>query len=265
MAKEEKELQPMAPSQQEAPDVPPAPAEESPVEERPNRKSFSGRFSKRHPDIDFEDKEARYGAMNDDADRLSAYEENGTALSKLLDSNKWIAAMMLDCSKKGMHPLEWMASQGIDIKAALDDEKVSAKVAEQISKFQENQAEQSKHKQEVDDNIQKSIESLDSLGLSDDEFNDLWKKVWAVIGDAENGTISKETWQLFKKGYGYDNDIASAREESAMQARNEKIQNKVRSSESEGIPPSLSTGSAGNSPVKPRRQTSSFFDDIRSN
>ena len=34
-----------------------------PVEERPNRKAFAERFGKRHKDIDFEDKEARYGAM----------------------------------------------------------------------------------------------------------------------------------------------------------------------------------------------------------
>lgn len=263
MTKEEKEQQPAAQaSTQEAatPSAPPASEEEA----RPNRKSFSGRFSKRHPDIDFEDKEARYGAMNDDADLLSAYEENGAALSKMLDDNKWIAAMMLDCSKKGMHPLEWMASQGIDIKAALDDEEVSKKVAEQISKFQENLAEQSKHKQEVDDNIQKSIENLDSLGLPEDEFNDLWKKVWAVVNDATNGLISPETWQLFQKGYGYDNDIASAREESAMQARNEKIQNKVRSSKDENIPPSLSSGSAGNAPAKHKstKKKSDFFEDL---
>ena len=262
MTKEEKEQQPVAQASTEevaTPSAPPASEEEA----RPNRKSFSGRFSKRHPDIDFEDKEARYGAMNDDADRLSAYEENGSALSKLLDSNKWLAAMVIDCSKKGMHPLEWMASQGIDIKAALDDENVSKKVAEQITKFQENLAEQSKHKQEVDDNIQKSADDLYSLGLSDDEAKDLWQKVWAVIGDAENGKISPETWQLFQKGYGYDTDIASAREESAMQARNEKIQNKVRSSQTEGIPPSLSTGSAGNAPAKPKQQPKSgFFEGI---
>lgn len=261
MTKEEKEQQPAVQATTEEVAAPAAPQEEA----RPNRKSFSGRFSKRHPDIDFEDKEARYGAMNDDADRLSAYEENGAALSKMLDGNKWIAAMMLDCSKKGMHPLEWMASQGIDIKAALDDEEISKKVADQIAKFQETVAEQSKHKQEVDENIQKSADDLYSLGLSDDEARDLWQKVWAVIGDAENGKISPETWQLFQKGYGYDTDIASAREESAMQARNEKIQNKVRSSKDENIPPSLSSGSAGNAPAKPRQKTSSFFDDIRSN
>lgn len=238
--------------------------ETPPVEERPNRTAYSKRFSKRHSDIDFEDKEARYAAMNDDADALDKYEESGQALSKMLDSNKWLAAMVLDSTRKGMHPLEWMASQGIDIKAALEDEELSKKVAEQITKFQEKVAEQETHSKQLDDNLRKSYEALQKLGLSDDEANDLYGKVWGVIQDAEEGNISAETWNLFKNAYNYDSDISSAREEAAMQARNEKIQNKVRSSSTEDIPPSLSSSGAGNEPAKKKvkKRASSFFDDI---
>lgn len=247
-------------TQQEAP----AEQETPPVDERPNRTAFSKRFSKRHSDIDFEDKEARYAAMNDDADALDKYEKSGQALSKMLDSNKWLGAMVLDVTRKGIHPLVWMASQGIDIKAALEDEELSKKVADQIVKFQEKVAEQEKHSQQLDENMKKSYEALLNLGLSEDEANDLYGKVWDVIQDAEEGNISSETWNLFKNAYNYDSDISSAREEAAMQARNEKIQNKVRSSATEGIPPSLSSSGAGNEPAKKKvkKRASSFFDDI---
>lgn len=240
-------------------------AESPSEEERPNRAAFSKRFSKRHSDIDFEDKEARYAAMNDDADALGQYEESGAALSKMLDSNKWLAAMVLDSTRKGMHPFEWMASQGIDIKAALDDEELGKKVADQITEYQEKVAEQEKHGEELMKNLQKSREDLDKLGLSEDEANELYGKVWGVIGDAEEGIISSDTWKLFKNAYNYDTDVSSAREEGMMQGRNEKIQNKVRTSSSDGIPPSLSSGSIGNAPSKPKARRSSFFDDIRSN
>ena len=105
---------------------------------------------------------------------------------------------------------------------------------------------------------------MQKLGLSDEEANDLWGKVWGVIQDAEEGNISSDTWNLFKNAYNYDSDISSAREEAAMQARNEKIQNKVRSSSTEGIPPSLSSSGAGNEPAKKKtkKRASSFFDDI---
>ena len=252
---------------EETPNAPSAGMEqESPAEdERPNRTAFSKRFSKRHSDIDFEDKEARYGAMNDDADMLSKYEDSGKALSKMLDSNKWLAAMVLDSTRKNMHPFEWMASQGIDIKAALEDEELGKKVAAQISKFQEKVAEQEKHSQQLDDNLRKSYETLQGLGLSDEETNELWGKAFGVIQDAEEGNISAETWKLFKNAYNYDADISSAREEAAMQARNEKIQNKVRSSKTEsGMPPSLANAGSGNEPAKTTKRES-FFDGIRSN
>lgn len=245
-----------------------APAEAAPsVDERPNRTAFSKRFSKRHSDVDFEDKEARYAAMNDDADTLGKYEESGQALSKMLDNNKWLAAMVLDSTKKGMHPFEWMASQGIDIKAALEDDELGKKVADQITKYQEKVAEQEKHGEELMKNLQKSREALDKLGLSDDEANDLYGKVWGVIADAEEGNIYAETWKLFQNAYNYDSDISSARDEAAMQARNEKIQNKVKSSESEGIPPSLSSSGAGNKPAttaktQKKSKTSEFFDGL---
>lgn len=230
--------------------------------ERPNRKAFSERFAKRHADIDFEDKEARYGAMNEDADTLSKYEESGRALSDMLGQNRWLAAMVVECTRNGMHPLEWMASQGIDIKAALDDEEISRKVAEQISKFQEKQAEQEKHAKELDENLQQSYENLSRLGLSDEEATDLYKKVWGVIGDAEKGIISTETWQLFKNAYSYGSDIESARSEAAMKARNEKIQNNLKSSGTQGMPPSLSTAGAGNAPVQKKRTKPSFFEGL---
>ncbi len=245
-----------------------APAEAAPsVDERPNRTAFSKRFSKRHSDVDFEDKEARYAAMNDDADTLGKYEESGQALSKMLDNNKWLAAMVLDSTKKGMHPFEWMASQGIDIKAALEDDELGKKVADQITKYQEKVAEQEKHGEELMKNLQKSREALDKLGLSDDEANDLYGKVWGVIADAEEGNIYAETWKLFQNAYNYDSDISSARDEAAMQARNEKIQNKVKSSESEGIPPSLSSSGTGNKPAtaaktQKKSKTSEFFDGL---
>lgn len=231
-------------------------------EERPNRKAFSERFKKRHNDIDFEDKEARYGAMNDDADALSAYEENGKALSEMFDNNRWLAAMAMDLKDNpDLNPIEWMAKQGIDIKAALDDEETGKKVAEQIAKFQQDSADQAKHEEELKSNLQVSADAMEELGLDDDAKLDLWEKFFKVVGDAEDGKVSAETWKLFKNAYSYDDDVATARSEGAMQGRNEKIQNKLRTSEKPEVPPSLST-SGGGSPMQKKPKRSSFFEGL---
>lgn len=234
-----------------------------PVDERPNRTAFSKRFSKRHSDIDFEDKEARYGAMNDDEDMLSRYEESGKALSDIMDNNKWFAAVLMKMRQNpDMNPVEAMADFGVDIQAALQDPEEAKKVAEIIAKHQESVAEQEKHTEELVSNLKKSRKTAEEV--FGENAGEMWEKFFDIIGEAENGIVSKDTWKLFMNGNNYDSDISSAREEAAMQARNEKIQNKVRTSESEGIPPSLSSSGAGNAPSKPRQRQkkSDFFDDL---
>lgn len=258
MTKEEQEQ--MNSAEQAAP-----PAEQVPtVDERPNRTAFSKRFSKRHSDIDFEDKEARYGAMNDDADALSRYEEDGKALSGILDKHKWFAAALMEMEKNpDMNPVEVLAKFGVDIQAALQDPEEAKKVAELITKHQEEVVAQEKHEQEVMENMRKSIKSLNKL--YPDEASDMWKQLYDIMGDAENGIVSEDTWKLLHNANGYDSDIASAREEAAMQARNEKIQNKVRSSKSEALPPTLNSSGAGNATAPTKKKRSSFFEDIIDN
>ena len=252
MAEENNEIKTEAQSQ--------AAATAPPVDDRPNRKAFSERFAKRHKDIDFEDKEARYAAMNDDADALSRYEEDGKALSEMFDNNRWVAAMAMDLTKNpDLNPITWIASHGIDIGAAMQDEKIGKEVAQQIADFQQKKADEENHEKELVANLQKSTDAMDELGLDDDAKADLWESFFKVIGDAEDGIVSTETWQLFKNAQNYDADVASAREEGAMQGRNEKIQNKVKRSEKTEIPPSLSTN-GGASPTK--KKSSGFWDGL---
>ncbi len=234
---------------------------EDQVEDRPNRKAFSERFAKRHNDIDFEDKEARYAAMNDDADMLSSYETSGRALSDAFDKNRWLAAMMMDLKDNpDMNPIEWMASQGIDIQSALDDEETREKVAKQIADFQEKKAQEEGHEQEVMANLRKSADAMETLGLSEDERINLWDKFFKIVSDAEDGLVSSDTWKLFRNAQSYDDDVASAREEGAMNARNEKIQNALRKSEP-SVPPTLGT-SGGGSAQKKKKKSGGFFEGI---
>lgn len=237
--------------------------DETSVDERPNRTAFSKRFSKRHSDIDFEDKEARYAAMNDDADLLGQYEESGKALSKVFNKHKWLAALAMDMEKNpDDNPFDAMARLGIDVKTLLDDPEGGKKLAEILAKHNEDVAEQNEATEKVTANMRKSLERL--MKLYPDEAQDMWSQIYEIHDKVESGDISDDIWKMLHNANNYDSDITSARDEAAMQARNEKIQNKVRSSSTEGIPPSLSSSGAGNKPAK-KQKRESFFDDIRSN
>lgn len=245
--------------------TPPAEAatDETSVDERPNRTAFSKRFSNRHSDIDFEDKEARYAAMNDDADLLGQYEQSGKALSKVFDKHKWLAALAMDMEKNpDDNPFDAMARLGIDVKTLLDDPEGGKKLAEILAKHNEDVAEQNEATEKVTANMRKSLERL--MKLYPDDAQDMWSQIYEIHDKVESGDISDDIWKMLHNANNYDSDISSARDEAAMQARNEKIQNKVRSSANEGIPPSLSSSGAGNAPAKKKtkKRTSSFFDDI---
>lgn len=245
--------------------APPAEAatDETSVDERPNRTAFSKRFSNRHSDIDFEDKEARYAAMNDDADLLGRYEESGKALSKVFDKHKWLAALAMDMEKNpDDNPFDAMARLGIDVKTLLDDPEGGKKLADILAKHNEDVAEQNAAADRVFANMQNSYERL--MNLYPDEVDDMWQQLYEIHDKVASGDISDDIWKMLHNANNYDSDISSARDEAAMQARNEKIQNKVRSSSTEGIPPSLSSSGAGNKPAK-KQKRESFFDDIRSN
>lgn len=251
--------------EQQAPPTESAEAE-APVEDRPNRKAFSDRFKKRHADIDFEDKESRYAALSEDADALGRYEESGKALSKVFDNHKWLAALAMDMEKNPEdNPFDAMARLGIDIRALLDDPEGGKKLSEILTKHNEAVTEQNEATEKVTANMRKSIERLNKL--YPDEAQDMWKQIYEIHDQVESGDIPDDVWKMLHNANNYDSDISSARDEAAMQARNEKIQNKVRSSASEGIPPSLSSSGAGNKPAEKKKAApkSGFFEGITYN
>lgn len=250
---------------QQSPSMESAEAETPPVEDRPNRKAFSDRFKQRHADIDFEDKESRYAALSNDADALDRYEESGKALSKVFDNHKWLAALAMDMEKNPEdNPFDAMARLGIDIRALLDDPEGGKKLGEILTKHNEAVTEQNEATEKVTANMRKSIERLNKL--YPDDAQDMWKQIYEIHDQVESGDIPDDVWKMLHNANNYDSDISSARDEAAMQARNEKIQNKVRSSASEGIPPSLSSSGAGNKPVRERKKPKDgFFNGITYN
>ena len=239
--------------------------EEAPEEEFPNRKNFAGKFSKRHSDIDFEDKEARYGALSEDADRLDQYEESGRALSDVFEKHRWMASMFEDLRDNDeLDPITWMAENGIDIEQALSDDEYRKQISDKIAEFQERSVKGEEAERERESNLEKSANDLAKLGLSDDENLEIWNYLFTeVIDPALRGEISEDTGRLVQKARNYDSDIAEASSKAGMKARNEKIRNRVKDEQQRAdVPPALSQGGASNARPKKEQKKESFFSDI---
>lgn len=244
------------------------PSPEQPVSK--NREQYAQMFSEDYPDVDFNDREARYGKMVGDRKKLRSYEQSGKALSGVFDKNRGLAAMVA-AAAEGTDPFMWARENlGMDFKQALEDEEYAAQYADALKKFQERQLEGEQMEQQRTDNLQRSMEALqqlqDETGISDDECQQLWEHFWTdIVASALNGEVTKDTFAAMRRAANYDADIAAAREQGGMQARNEKLQNKVRQFDGANLPPTLSQGGATAVPQTKRKpkSTSMSLDEMR--
>lgn len=237
---------------------------------RPNRDKYSSMFAEDNPDVDFEDKEARYGRMAEERESYRSLRESGKNLSAALDKNRWIGAMFQDLAQNpDKNPLVWLVENGIDVKAALDDPEVMSEVDEKFKNWQQKQVDGEAAQKAQDAAIDNSLEALASLqqqyGFSDEQFNRMWEHFWdEVFAPAFNGEVSKETWEAIMHAMNYDSDMANAREEAAIQARNEKHTNRVKNYEESKVPPTFSQGSGQRvSPKQKRKSMSMDFDEMK--
>ena len=219
---------------------------------RPNRDRYSAMFAEDNPDVDFEDKEARYGRMAEEREGYRRLKESGKKLSGILDKHRWLGAMLMDDED---HPFVWMAKHGIDPREILSDPEVMSKATEAFDKWKQAQTEGEAAEAAKDEALARSVEELNSLqaemGLSDEQKNRMFEYFWDEVWlPAWRGEVSKDVWTAIMHAMNYDQDMANAREEAAMQARNEKHTNKLKTFDEKQVPPSFSQGQARSSVQK---------------
>ena len=232
------------------------------VETRPNRDRYAAMFGEDNPDVDFEDKEARYGRMAEERERYRNMRNSSKSLSGILDKHRWVGAMLMDEEE---NPLVWMAKNGIDIRAALDDPEVMQKVTDAYNDWLKRQAEGEAAEKAKDEAIAQSLAELMSVqqefGLSEEQTNRMWEHFWDdIFGEAYMGKVTKDTWIAMLHAMNYDTDMQNAREEAALQARNEKHANKVKNFEEQQVPPSFGQGSGGR--VAPKQEKRESLKDF---
>lgn len=242
------------------------------VPARPNRDAYQKMFAEDYPDVNFDDKEARYGKMVEDRKRYKQLSESGRKLSGTLGKHRWMAAMWQDLSEDeegALDPFTWMAKNGVDIQRAIEDEEYRKQINQYLSEWQQKQEENEAVNSEREENLKSSGQALDDLSrelnLSDEQCDRLWEHMFKeVIVPGWFGEVSKDTWKMALHAMNYDQDIANAREESAMQARNEKHANKVKNFNDSKVPPSFSQGRGQRATPAPKKSNGMMgFDEMK--
>lgn len=252
-----------------------APAMEEEVPQSPNRDQYSQMWNEDNSDIDFEDKEARYGRAIADRNELRERRKADSALGGLFENHNWLATMYMELKDNpDIDPFEWLEGfcnkNDLSLQEVIDNPEARKRLTEKMNNHQKEVAEGKKAAEEKEKNLQKSLDELQALqgemGLEDEECLKMWGDFWEMWDKASRGLVTKDTWKAFSNSRTYDADVQSAREEGGMMARNEKIQNQIRkpSEESAGLPPTLSQGNGSPTRREPKKQTDadSFLADL---
>lgn len=228
--------------------------------------SFNERFGKRFPDVNIEDEEAYYGALNGELDRLEKSDAAQKELGNILASDPRSAGFLM-VLKSGGNPVEYLIEQyGEDFREALNDEEKAKEFAAAFAKNVEKRAESEKLREQADANMQAMIDALDAAqadgSFADDDAVDAFEYLYADGGLLDRilvNDIKKEDWLMLMKAAKYDDmikeneqKVAEAKEEGEIAGRNANIDiQKKKKAQVKAMPGNVpSTGSVRQAPKK---------------
>lgn len=208
----------------------------------PNKQKFRDNFASNYPDIDMEDEEAYFGALNDEneknsqnSQRLKEYEDSEKRLGEAFDTDPRTAGLFLELTKEGGKPLDYLIEHyGSDFANLINDpendefrEKLAKKQQEELKRI----ADSEQLEKESADNLETSLDALteagQELGLSDEQLAEVFTKFMDFTEDLIKDKVSKEWWLIIAKGLSHDDDVEKASFEGEVKGKNAKIKEKL--------------------------------------
>ena len=242
--------------------------EEAPI--KSGKDTFRERFSSRFPDVNAENEEAYYGALNGEFDRMEKSDAAQKELGELLGRDGRSAGFLM-VLKNGGNPMEYLIEQyGEDFRDALNDEEKAKEFAAAFAKNLEKRAEADKLRAQADANMQGMIDALDKAqadgGFSDDDAAKAFEYLYADGGLLDRilvNDIKVEDWLMLMKAAKYDDmlkqneeKVAEAREEGEIAGRNANIDiQKKKKSQVKAMPSNIPS----NGSVKPAVKKDKFL------
>jgi len=228
--------------------------------------TFRERFKTRFPDVNIDDEEAYYGALNGEFDRIEKSDAAQKELGDLLAKDPRSAGFLM-VLRKGGNPVEYLIEQyGEDFRDALNDEEKAKEFAAAFAKNIEKRAESDRLRELAESNRQSMLDALDEAqkdgSFSDDDAAKAFEYLYADEGLLDRilvNDIKKEDWMMLMKAAKYDDmikeneaKVTEAREEGEIAGRNANIDiQKRKRSQVKSMPTNVpSNGSVKTAPKK---------------
>lgn len=214
-----------------------------PQEFGPNKQKFRDNFAASYPDIDMNDEEAYFGALNDrndqydkDKARLSELEDSQVKFGQALDADPRLAELFLEMTKPGGKPLDYLISNYAEAFADLvndpDNDEYRKALADKIAENAEAIKSREQAEAEAEQNIGPTLDALNKVAteesLSDEQVSKAFELALTFAQGMEKGQIDEDMWRTLIKGVAYDSAVEQARDEGEAAGRNQRIREKLR-------------------------------------
>ena len=236
-----------------------------------NKSRLVARYGSRQPDRDWEDETGFEDLAGFAADELERFDEDNRRLAELYRKDPRFAGLMNHAASGGNILDYLLDTYGSDFRAALDGDEGRKKLSERKKKEAEDEERRKKDDEEYDANTAQSEKDFEAIrqkyGLSDEELAEIYHGMRQSARDIAFNKFSPDALERYIKGGKYDKDVAGAREEGQIAAKNERARRELRTSgKKPGEMPSLegSGGIARESKPKARKATGMFGVEITS-
>lgn len=186
------------------------------------------RLKSRHPDTDYADDEAIYGAINDDYDEdqasIKGYKENEKALSDMMSADPK-SAVFLQAMKAGKNPwVELVRNFGEDAIDYFTDPENVDEIAAAQSDYMKNVSDGNKLEEEYNSNLENSLKVFDAFEdeHGEDVTNEIIGEIFVDANNVIRGKFSKEMLEMRLMGKNHDKDVNDAAAEAEVRGKNSK-------------------------------------------
>ena len=216
-----------------------------------NKQKFRDDFASRYPDIDMNDEEAYFGALNEQneqnaqsAARLKEYEESERKLGEAFDADERNAGLFLELTKKDEFRKRLAEKHAADMKKSAEAKALNAQAEKNIGA-----------------SLQAFDKVSDEMSLTDEQRADLFEKMTTLTKDLIVDKVSEDVWRMMAKGLVYDADVEQADMEGEVRGKNSRISEKLRKEQSSALNAGGGGGNASPAGGGRRRVSRDFGQD----
>lgn len=228
-------------------------------QKKSRRDSFRESFASRHPDIDMEDDEAYYGALDDEynerEEQLKRYDEDNEKMNNMFAENPTAAYFVNDLmSGESNVAAALMRHFGSTFKEAIEDptpENVTAfaqAMDEYAERIKENERLQEDFETNVDNSETVISDWAEQNNINAEQIDEIREYINKQFSNLVVGIITPEMLDFAAKGLNYDKDVATAEENGKVAGRNQRIKETMRKGKDDGVPAIIGGAKAGTTP-----------------